>query len=85
MATGQDRLRVFENVMARVGLNGNFLEEYFKALSGINGMQSYNELNPTAPTIPPVTQNASDMGQIPQGGGTLPTLGEGGLNTPPNV
>lgn len=85
MGQSREKLRIFENVMARVGLNGDFLGEYFKALSGINGLQSYNELNPPAPTMPPVTQNTPDMGQMPQSGGSMPPLGEGGLNTPQNA
>jgi hypothetical protein len=60
MGQGRDRLRIFENVMARVGLSGDFIGEYFKALSSLNGLQTYNELNPPQP---PINPNLSTQGQ----------------------
>jgi hypothetical protein len=75
MATGKERLHVFENVMARVGLSGDFLGEYFKALSTLNGLQTYNEMNPPQPTMQdvgqplPTGQTDTPLGQP----NTLPT------------
>ncbi len=75
MGTGKDRLRIFENVMARVGLSGDFLGEYFKALSSFNGLQSYNELNPSQPPMPPnlPLQGANQVISAPISPGTIPT------------
>ena len=42
----KERLTIFENIVARVGIDGDVLGEYSKAMSGINGLQTYNELNP---------------------------------------
>jgi len=70
MGQGREKLRVFENVMARVGLNGDFLGEYFKALSNINGLQTYNELNPPQPPLqdvgqpPAPVQSNTPLGQV---------------------
>ena len=42
------------NVIARVGLDGDVLGEYSKAMSTLNGMQSYTEMNPPIPQgLPP--------------------------------
>jgi len=79
MGQAREKLRIFENVMARVGLGGDFLGEYFKALSTVNGLQTYNELNPpTAPLQPTQAQ---------LGGGVAPTTtpAESGLQVPQNT
>jgi len=77
MATSRERLKIFENIIARVGLDGDVLGEYSKAMSMLNGMQTYQELNP------PITP---DMGQVaPQSPNQLvtpPTEGNGTLNLP---
>lgn len=72
MGQAKEKLRIFENVMARVGLAGDFLGEYFKALAGVNGLQTYNELNPPmaplqAPQAPMSGQPMMDtaMGEMP--------------------
>jgi hypothetical protein len=59
MATAKERLRIFENVIARVGLDGDVLGEFAKALNSINGLQAYNDFN-----IPQVTtpQNLTPQG-----------------------
>jgi len=79
MGQAREKLRIFENVMARVGLGGDFLGEYFKALSTVNGLQTYNEMNP--PTAP------LQSTQAPIGSETTPppTSPESGLNTPINT
>jgi len=55
MASASERLKIFENIIARVGLDGDVLGEYSKAMSMLNGMQTYQELNPP---IVPTTQPA---------------------------
>jgi hypothetical protein len=78
MASAKERLKIFENVIARVGLDGDVLGEYAKAMSSLNGLQTFNELNPpTAPLQPPQTPigNQATPSTIPQ---------EGGLNVPQN-
>lgn len=79
MASAADKIRVFENVMARVGLDGDFLGEYFKGLSAINGMQTMTEMNPPMPPQPQMgaTQPLSSQN------GTISPLGDQGLSTPP--
>jgi hypothetical protein len=77
MASAADKIRVFENVMARVGLDGNFLEEYFKGLSTINGMQTMTEMNPP---MPPQPQMGTSAPLSPQNG-TMSPLGDQGLPT----
>jgi hypothetical protein len=79
MGKSEEKLRIFENVMARVGLSGDFLGEYFKALSTLNGLQTYSEMNPP---MPPVSQNTAITPPIDQNQGAMPPLGGGGLNSP---
>ena len=82
MGQARDKLKVFENVIARVGLNGDFLGEYFKGLSAINGLQTMAELTP-----PPMASNMADTPQLGQSGTTTPSTGDnglGGVKTPSN-
>lgn len=76
MASASEKIRLFENVVARVGLNGNFLEEYFKGLSTINGLQTMAEMTP--PPMPP--QEMTNQPPMPQNGAIVPPMGESGLN-----
>lgn len=78
MASAADKIRVFENVMARVGLDGDFLGEYFKGLSAINGMQTMTEMNPP---MPPQPQMGASEPLSPQNG-TMSPLGDQGLPAP---
>ena len=48
--TSKERLTVFENILARTSGGGDTLKEYAKAMSTINGMQTYNEVN--TPVVP---------------------------------
>jgi len=58
MATGRDKLRIFENVVARVGFSGDVVGEFAKALSALNGIQAYNDaIEPTMSQLPPQGQN----------------------------
>jgi len=63
----EDRMRLFENVVARVGMSGDVFGEYSKALSTLNGMQSYRDANPPViqSNLPPEQQNASMASEPP--------------------
>ena len=86
MGQGRERLKIFENVMARVGLNGDFLGEYFKALSSLNSLQTFSELNPPQPPIPqnlpPQGSNGAISAPITPEMGQVTTPSTGGLQTP---
>jgi len=81
MASSADKIRVFENVMARVGLDGDFLGEYFKGLSAINGMQTMAEMTPP-PIMPPQGQNMANTPQLDQSGEIVPQMADNSLNMP---
>ena len=68
------------NVFSRVGATGDFIGEFSKAMSTLNGMQTYNELNPPIPPnmppeqsgMPPTPSTQPDMGlNAPQGDNSL--------------
>jgi len=80
MATAKERRDIMYNVIARVGLDGDVLGEYSKAMSSLNKLKTYNELNPPQPTTPTIGQNIVNQPQTPQNDTTLPPMGEGGLN-----
>lgn len=66
-----DRLQVFENIIARVGIE-NALKEYAKAISSLNGFQSMQELTPPMPEINSAVDaggaiSGSPMGSTTQG------------------
>ncbi len=63
MASAKDKLRVLENVIGRIGLGGDVLGEYSKALSVMSGLDTYAEMNP-AP-VPMPTQIPSVAPQEP--------------------
>ena len=84
MASAKERLRIFENIMARVGADGPVLEEYSKAMSTLNGLQTMQDMAPpiAPPTIPTSApqegslgaggiQEDQGMGQPPEGS-TMP-------------
>lgn len=66
MANARERLKIFENILARVGADGDVLGEYAKAVSTLNGFQSYTEMNPPSPPTQPSTVLPSN----PSVGGT---------------
>jgi len=77
MASAAERLKIIENVIARVGLDGDVLGEYSRAMSALNGLQTFSEMNPPAPeNLPP---------QQPLGGDTGALGAEMGQNTAPEV
>ena len=80
MASAKERLKIFENVIARVGLDGDVLGEYSKAMSALNGLETYTAMNP--PPMPAGTPIESNPTPLGQNEGALPQMGEGGLNTP---
>ena len=80
MATARERRDIFYNIIARVGMDGDVLGEFSKAMSTLNGMQTYNELNPPQPPnmppeqsgMPPTPSTQPDMGlNAPQGDNSL--------------
>ena len=80
MANAKDRLKIFENVIARVGLDGDVLGEYSKAMSSLNGLETYTAMNPPQPpTVPPQATNQPLSGQSDT---TMSPLGDNGLNAP---
>ncbi len=80
MANAQERLKVFENIIARVGLDGPVLEEYSKAMSTLNGLQTMTEMTP--PPMPPQGQNMTNTPQLPPNGTTIPPMGSNGSMMP---
>jgi hypothetical protein len=62
MASAKERLAVLENVIARVGLDGDVLGEYSKAMSSLNGLQTYEEMNPV---MPPLSNQGEGVGTPP--------------------
>lgn len=82
MATSKERLTVFENIIARVGLDGDVLGEYAKAMSTLNGLQTQMEMNPP---MPPQPQIGTSAPLSPQNGTMSPLGDQGfpmGLNQP---
>lgn len=67
MANARERLKIFENILARVGADGDVLGEYAKAVSTLNGFQSYTEMNPPLPPQQPSTIPVTN----PSVGGTI--------------
>lgn len=76
MGNAKERLKILENVIARVGLDGDVLGEFAKAMSTLNGLDSFNELNPPTPpqNQPPVQQQPQEpmINNEGMGGGVLP-------------
>ena len=77
MATAKERRDIFYNVIARVGLDGDVLGEYAKAMNTLSGMQSFNEMNPPIPpNLPPEQPLGADTGGLePDMGGNTATAG----------
>jgi hypothetical protein len=88
MASATERLKIFENIIARVGLDGDVLGEYSKAMSMINGMQTYNELNPPQNMASVAPQTALNDTQLPPMGQSTTQgeiMPENAQNTPPGM
>ena len=72
MLSSKEKLAVFENVMARVGINDNTLREYNKAISGLMNYNSQMEAMPPPP-MPVPDQTAQDANLAPQNTGISTT------------
>jgi hypothetical protein len=76
-----ERLKVIHNIIARVGIDGDIPTEMGKAMSMLNGFDSYQAMQP--PPMPEITPTDSAGGIISQ----EPTQGmppdQSGLNQPP--
>lgn len=74
MADARSRLKVLENVIGRVGLGGDVLGEYSKALSAMNGLDTYAEMNPAPVPMPTQTPTVAPQEQMatPPIGNNLP-------------
>ena len=77
MATSRERLAIIENVIARVGLDGDVLGEYSKAMSALNGLQTFSEMNPPIPqNLPPQgSETADSPSELSSEGQSTPTGG----------
>lgn len=47
--TSEDRYKVALNIVARVGIDGNVLGEYAKAMAGLNSFESMQDMPPPPP------------------------------------
>ena len=79
MLSAVERLKIFENIRARVGSDADVLGEYAKAMSALNGLQTMTEMTPP-PTMPPQGQNVTSEPPFTSGSTTTP-LGDAGLST----
>jgi len=77
MATAKERRDIMYNVIARVGLDGDVLGEYAKAINTLNNLQTFNEMNPPMPqNLPPEQPLGADTGQVaPEMGQSTATTG----------
>lgn len=82
MASTKDKLRILENVIGRIGLGGDVLSEYSKALLAMSGLDTYAEMNPAPVPMPTQTQNSTPTPQMTpeMGQSTIPP--QDGLNMP---
>ena len=67
----EEKLKIFENVIARVGIE-NALKEYTKAISSLNGFQSMQELTPPMPEINSAVDAGAPISGQPIGSTTQP-------------
>jgi hypothetical protein len=81
MATAQDRLKILQNIVAKVGLDGDLVGEYSRAMSMLNGFNSYQAMQP--PPMPPMTPQDNAGGTMPPDPTQVPPTDQSGLNQPP--
>jgi hypothetical protein len=72
MATAQERLKIWENIMGEVGVDGDVLGRFAKAMSTLNGLQTMTEM--TQPSI------GTSTPQTPTDGTQVPPMVNSGLN-----
>ena len=65
MATATENFKIALNVLARVGVDGDLIGEYSKAMATLHGMDTYNQMQAQIP--PPMPQNNTP----PQGNNPL--------------
>jgi len=81
MPSSEEKLRIFENALSIEGMGGDVIGRYTKSLAMINGMQTYNEMNP-----PPVSPTAANLGNTEQSlAGGMQEEGLPSTNEPPIV
>ena len=81
--TNQDQYKIALNILAKVGMDGDLITEHAKAVSQVNFLQTYNELNPPPPpqaAMPPDT--GQGVSNDPNTLTTPPTEGADTLNMP---
>ena len=83
MGKHSDNLKMFYNVLRRISGGADTLSEYARVQSDINGMQTYNELNPPPP--PTDIPQATNQPLSGQSDTTTSPLGDNGLSEPPVV
>ena len=64
MVSSKDRLSIFENLLAKHGIE-NVLREYSKAMSALNGLQTYQEMTPPMPQITPTENTGGTISAPP--------------------
>jgi hypothetical protein len=85
MGSAKERLKIFENILARTNGGKDTLIEFAKAMSALNGLQTMQDMQPpvqTAQNLPPEQSNTPPQGTI------SPEMGEStnqGINAPQSV
>jgi hypothetical protein len=80
-----DRYRIAINIVAKMGLDHpQFINEYSKAVSFTQGMDSFSAMQAQQPVIPPSNAVGSPLAQNepttePLGGGDMPSTPQGGI------
>lgn len=74
MGTHKERLKIFENVLARTSGGKDTLTEFARAMSSLNGLQTMSEINP------PMANLGTQGGVPPTPPMEIPPAGEVGLN-----
>jgi len=83
MGKHSDNLKMFYNVLRRTSGGADTLAEYARVQSDLNGMQTYNEMNPPTPPMDAINNpQGAITPQAPQSGTDISSLGESGLETP---
>ena len=76
-----ERLKVIHNIIARVGIDGDIPTEMGKAMSMLNGFDSYQAMQP--PPMPEITPTDNTGGIISQESTQGMPPDQSGLNQPP--
>jgi hypothetical protein len=76
--TAQERLKIAENIVARVGLDGDIMGEFARAMAGLNEFDSFQQM------APPPQQPMGGVPNIAENGDNMPQEGMG-MEAPPMV